>query len=148
MSQKEIYIFYRLSVSFQVSAFKIMRDEIEAQFGPSVSHFESTSAVFAHIDGNRCCRTLNVKLVRNGQFENRIFKFHRFENLKPMYESLELASSTFDHDHLQIYWNNKDNAWQIINAGLYSFNNNDPSKDKFSLRIDRQRGEDPQNSQD
>merc|ERR1712048_406905 len=61
--------------------------------------------------------------------------------------ALELASADFDHDHLQIYWNNKDNAWQIIRAGVYTFNNNDPSKDKFSLRIDRQRGEDPENSE-
>ena len=90
-----------------------MINKLEGQFANSLSNFESTSSVFAHIDGNRCCRTLNIEFLKGDHYESRIFKFHQFENFRPMYESLPASSYTWDHDHLQIYWNNQDNAWQV-----------------------------------
>ena len=119
-----------------------MIDDLEAQF-TSIFDMSTSNAVFTHIDGNRCCRVLSIKFSKANKYESRFFKFERFENLKPMYESLPITGFNLDHDHLQIYWDDNKDSWQIIKAGKYVFNGNDHYKDTFSLRLDRQRGESP-----
>ena len=99
---------------------QFMIEMLENEFNSDVSQFTSSASVFAHIDGNRCCRTLNVKLVKDDQYETRIFTFHRFENFKPMFESLPISSNTEDHDHLQIYWDRK-KAANVLYAIMISY---------------------------